>query len=93
MAGVIISTGSLCLRVLMCRHRELWESWVISTDEKQMAAEVQEDDTALAVSMLACAALQLTPFLCRSCVLNARKSRTLNSAETKYTCIRTRLKL
>lgn len=40
-AGVVISTGSLCLCVVMCRHRELWESWVISTDEKQMAAEVQ----------------------------------------------------
>lgn len=41
MAGVIISTGSPPLCVVMCRHRELWESWVISTDEKQMAAEVQ----------------------------------------------------
>lgn len=40
-AGVVISTGSLCLCVVMCRHRELWESWVISADEKQMAAEVQ----------------------------------------------------
>lgn len=41
MASVIISTGSLCSCVVMCRHRELWESWVISTDEKQMAVEVQ----------------------------------------------------